>query len=495
MTIFSRMLEEELIKLGSTPQQFVQKYNFLARERALADQLTNAGFRQWRQGRLPRSSRLSLIASTFAALADDDGAQALGLDEIVRFWRETRGLQQDNQLAWPAIDIQGPPADSKLKLFRMIRAKRKEFRIQEQLALRAREYYTNIDMPWSRPVPYFLAATDWQLDRPIPLTGDTISYLLIEPDANPFEQTGLSGCWPPDPTGKTIDKYSEAVTAYDSPEPNLWTNDTSYRLMAVSRVAEDKFDLAFSDMTYFDGFDSWAALEYESIAQLLAGQEFAGPHRNALGNPFDLTNRNVALGISVLTLRRDPAGRSQFYLHYRQGTATLNNMFGALPAGEFQPSSKGWEAIKNDLDIWGNILREYGEELLGDEPARFQTASGPDYMSREPYLSLDRNRGEGVRPYLLDIGLDPITLKAGLRVVCVFDADVFDEVFGDMRLQNDEGEIHVPRDMREKGGPYVGFPFTEESVKKKLDSRDLTQAARYLLEATWFYRTELGVGD
>jgi hypothetical protein len=362
---------------------------------------------------------------------------------------------------------------------------------QRSLVEAARAHYDALGYQWTSTGRHFLTRSDWSLDEPLPLTDNNVTYKQspVGPEEGLYEAS--SRYWPEAPDGTPIERYSDAITAHDPPSnSSLWTNNLSYRLVDLSRTNNWGFELTVARMNYFDGYDCWAALEFESLVRLEARESFAGPYRVAMGEPFDLAQRNVAVGVSVLTVRRDPELGNSYYLHLRsKDDATLPNMFGALPAGEFQPASKGPGSFGDDLSLWKCILREYAEEMLG-YPVQDQHGNAPDYDER--IVTFSNQLGEGVQPYILDFGLDPVTLKAGFRIVCIIDAEVFDMTFADMVERTDEGEV-LGSKRSPLGKLRKGFPLTEKEVAKMLNEDGLTAAVRFLITETWRNREFLGL--
>jgi DNA-binding CsgD family transcriptional regulator len=377
--------------------------------------------------------------------------------------------------------------------FKRIRRLRGDERRQRSLVEAARAHYEACGYQWTTADHHFLSCDDWCVDQPILLTEESVTYDVVRDGSIDSLYESSSRYWPDAPDGSRIDRYSDAITAYDHPkESSLWANNLSYRLTQLDRTVNRGFHLMVARMNYFDGHDCWAALEYESLARLAAGESIAGPYRQAMGDPFQLAKRNVAVGLSVLTVRRDPELGNTFYLHLRgKEDATLPNMYGALPAGEFQPASKGPGAFERDLSLWKCILREYAEEMLG-YPVYVPHGNAPNYG--EEILRLNSELGEGVQPYILDFGLDPVTLKAGFRIACIIDAEVFDVVFPDMVSETPEGEVLSPdQDDPPRGKPRRGFPLTENEVTTMLDEDQLTTAVRLLIRETWNHREVLGL--
>src|SRR6185437_7527333 len=164
--------------------------------------------------------------------------------------------------------------------------------------------------------------------------------------------------------------------------------------------------------------------------------------RQAIGDPFDLTRRAVLLSINTLTIRRDRTSTS-VVLHSRNpaNVATSGGVIGVMPAGVFQPSTVRSVDHAADFDLWRNIMREYSEEYLGNPE---HGGDGPpiDYVNDEPFRSLDSARTSGrIRVLCLGVGIDALNYVGDIFTVAIFDSDVFDEIFGNMVQENDEGTV------------------------------------------------------
>ncbi|MFN2496040.1 MAG: hypothetical protein ABR608_09055 [Pseudonocardiaceae bacterium] len=201
----------------------------------------------------------------------------------------------------------------------------------------------------------------------------------------------------------------------------------------------------------------------------------------------------MTLGIATLTirLRRHPAEPS-FLLLWRDPAkvATSGGTYGAIPTGEFQPSSvTQWDRC-NDFDLWRNMVREYSEEFLG-EPEHDGTRSQPiDYERWPLFQRLQAARSDGsVGAFFLGLGLNALTLGATILTAVVIDDDVFSEVFGSMVRFNEEGEIVAVGG----GTPTEGVPFTEAAVRRMLESEPMTASGAGCLALAWQHRDTLGL--
>jgi hypothetical protein len=186
------------------------------------------------------------------------------------------------------------------------------------------------------------------------------------------------------------------------------------------------------------------------------------PVRKLIGDPFDFSRRTVLPSIDTLTIRRGSSGSASLVLHRRDSgsVAVAGDMLHVMPCGVFQPSSVLPAAQVADFDLWRNIMREYSEEFLGAPEAEGDGAP-IDYAGTEPFATLDAARRDGrVRVYCLGFGLDALTLVGEILTVAVFDADVYDQLFGDMVTSNSEGTIAATE-----------VPFEEHTVRRLLSGR------------------------
>lgn len=380
--------------------------------------------------------------------------------------------------------------------FRAVRRWMREQDNERQVVAAAHDAHADLLTP--APMNLFISDPAWVLPEPLDLDWLTVKLADEHHVRRVAEEryAPLRRYWPLGADGKPVGRYHEAVSEFDTP-PGAWFNAPSYRLLGVERRADGGLELRVGTTTYWDGYDSWGALQFEAAHQLResGGTSIAGPYRRALGGPFDLTNRNCAIGISVLTVCRTARGPF-FYLQHRAatGVATLAGMAGLVPAGEFQPTSAAYAALRSDADVWRCIMREFAEEFLGRPDLVEQRGAMVDYENEFPFRELERARLRGeIRPYVLDIGFDPVTWKAGIRIVCIFDEDAYAELFHGMLTKVDEGELEIPSLYRAGSEPLAGIPLDEEHVLQYLKDPTITEAARLCIGLTWEHREMLGI--
>lgn len=325
-----------------------------------------------------------------------------------------------------------------------------------------------------------LSREDWILESPIDIRSVD---LRLDPGQ---KQLDLRRHHPLSSRGRSQPQtYAELVRSLGG--MNELFNGRIYRLMDVgSNLSRMDFAMA----RYFDYLDTGEVLAFESAGMATGrrGRILTGAYRKSLGNPFRLTNRVASLGINTLTIRID-GSRAGFFLHERDPSrvAVDSSLIGVAPAGEFTPSDRTLESIDSDFSLWRNIMREYAEEYLGEEEAKGQGGRWIDYGSSSPYVELQRGLDEGtVRCWLLGLGLDPLSWKPEMLSVCVIDGAVFDDVFAQMLLENDEGRLLV--------GPHrKGMPFDEATVTRYLIAEETAPSTKACLTLAWRHRERLGL--
>jgi hypothetical protein len=382
----------------------------------------------------------------------------------------------------------------RVESFTKVRTWMKELGNEHRIVEAAHREHADLLAP--APMNLFIGDPSWVLSEPLELDRLTVK-LVDESDVPPVPEAcyePLHRYWPLDLDSKPLARYHEAVTEF-GPPPGIWFNWPAYRLLGVERRADGGLGLRVGTTTYWDGFDSWSALQFEAAHQLREGASLTGPYRRSLGTPFSLTNRNCSIGLSVLTVYRTRKG-AFFYLQRRAAgqVATMGGMAGLIPAGEFQPSSAAYAAVRSDADIWRCIMREFAEEFFGRKDLNERGAL-VDYERETPFRELQRARMNGwVRPYVLDIGFDPVSWKAGIRLVWIFDEDAHQEIFRGMETESNEGSVEAASLYRIGQEPLEGIPLDEENVDRYVNKdRTITEAARLCIGLTWQHREKLGL--
>ena len=318
---------------------------------------------------------------------------------------------------------------------------------------------------------FLLHRPSWIPDDPVPLDSvrlrwsgqDTGSDPRIDPRIDRARRRA-GELVPFEPATGPGETYSGAIRRREHRDD--LTDHLSYRLLRVDDDDGRGPVLSFGTAGYFDMLDTTLVLEYEAAS---GGRRY----RTWLGDPFDLTVRAANPGVVVLTLVRGRAG-PRFMSHRRAGTGTYPHSTHLVPAGEFQPIDRSPRSVERDLDVWSTICREYAEEFLGHPDATGSAGWSIDWSRAEPYRTLqEARRSGGIRVLYLGCGLDPLTWKPDLLVVCVVDDAVHRRVFpGVDELSTVEGRI-------------VDEPFTEEVVARHLSGSETLASARAALSLAW----------
>jgi transcriptional regulator with XRE-family HTH domain len=307
----------------------------------------------------------------------------------------------------------------------------------------------------------------WRLTEPIDLSAVSLQWLeeTPRPAVNGGERETLA-VRPLARPGQAYDRYHRAMK--DLARPRLFENRMCYRLLDVT-PASGRLDvhLTLGGMCYFDMIDVGESLAHEAaMAGRSDGDTFRPddvtwdrlPFRRLLRDPFDLSSYPLMISVSTLTVRKSRSGSTFFLLRRNPAkVAIAGGMLSVFPTGVFQPASVVPAPNSPDFDLWRNVMREYSEEYLGN-PEHDGDGAPIDYANTEPFRSLDAARAAGqIRVYCLGVGIDALNYVGDVLTVAIFDADVFDDVFGKMVSENDEGDV----DSEE-------FTFTPECIARIL---------------------------
>jgi len=156
------------------------------------------------------------------------------------------------------------------------------------------------------------------------------------------------------------------------------------------------------------------------------------PVRNKV-DILDFDNRSVGIGINTLLLVRSIDNIWQFYVHRRPAGAIMEaaNTIHVVPAGTFQPRRNMPENPDRDFDIYRNVLREFGEEMLGKEEWQQVKTAVADIVD-DPIIAPFHELFESgaARVFFLGFGLDPLTTKAEFITAMVLNEMNYYESFG-----------------------------------------------------------------
>jgi hypothetical protein len=271
--------------------------------------------------------------------------------------------------------------------------------------------------------------------------------------------------------------YADAVGELAAPA--VFQNRGLFRLLAADLAGDRR--LSFGRGRYFDTINVGHAVGHEYA------QQGDGPLRAAIGDPTDPRRRVVGTAISTLTLRLDRGtGDASFVLHWRDPAkvAHAGGLFQVMPVGVFQPSGEALWNETNDFDLWRNMVREFNEELLGASENYNSDDAPIDYAAMPLFAHMTAGRQAGtIRPYVLGMGVDPLTMATDLLTVVVFDAPVFDELFAGLVDSNEEGRVvaHLGDDAR-------GIAFTGTNIDRFVRDEPMQAAGAAILWLAWQHR-------
>jgi hypothetical protein len=324
-----------------------------------------------------------------------------------------------------------------------------------------------------------LIRPEWLPAAPLPFSDVQLDY---QPDALFDGVTGTGGIaadvLPLRLDGSRYERYSAVIA--DLAAPRTLRNLPTYRLLAGD--LRDARRLTFGAGRYFDGLDTGEASAHEYAATDL-GELRTQTLRAAVGDPTDLSRRPVNVAVSALTLRHDrAAGEATMPLHRRDPAKVghAGGMVQVIPVGVFQPAGPEPWNVTNDLSLWRGLLREYAEELLG-APEDYDTTAGPldyDGWLFGARMTAAARTGQ-VRPYLLGIGVDPLTFATDLLAAVVVDSAAYDELFADVVTDNAEGSV------------LPAVPFTAAQVDRYAADEPTQAAGAALLRLAWQHRDVL----
>lgn len=297
-----------------------------------------------------------------------------------------------------------------------------------------------------------LAPAQWIPADPIPLASVRLE----------FDPAAASTVAAPTSLPPGYASYAEAVAGLA--RPAVFENRPTYRLLAADLAGSEPV-LRFGRGSYFDSINTGEAAAHEYAAG-------RNELRTAIGDPWDPARRPTNVAISTLTIRSDTDRGSHFYLHWRDPSKVghAGGLYQVAPSGIFQPTSDE----TSDFSLWHNILRELSEELLG-HPEDYGTPV--DYANWPFAARVTAGLADGsVRALCVGLGVDPLTFATDLLTVLSIDADVFDDLFGQVVSGNEEGQVLAPQ------------PFNAEAVDDYVHHKPMQAAGAALLQLAWSHQ-------
>ncbi|MBO2446187.1 hypothetical protein J4573_03735 [Actinomadura barringtoniae] len=318
---------------------------------------------------------------------------------------------------------------------------------RHELGLAANRFYPEAMRVGSTSL---LTRPGWIPEAPVPLENVRLDWdNQADPPAVADPAEGLP---------KGLGTYAEAMEAMAA--PRVFENRPCYRLLDVELPL-----LRFGPAMYFDGVNVGEAVAHELAAR--ADGTGGLPLRERIGDPTDLTRRAALPAITTVTIRAGDG--ASYVLHWRDPEKVVHagGLHQVMPVGVFQPLNDD----RDDLDLWRSMQREFSEEFLGTP----EIVTWTDPPFRRLSRSMDNARDAGaIRPYLLGLGVDPLTFALDLLTVVIVEADTFDLLFGGLVNENDEGRVSM-----------VAFDGTVP--------QPMQPAGAAALQLAWRHRTALGL--
>lgn len=227
-------------------------------------------------------------------------------------------------------------------------------------------------------------------------------------------------------------EYITGITLFDAP---------TYRLLEIENPEGDDYLLKFGLDTYFNYVDTCELLAYEFCKEVVKrvkeGDEFTTDSvkdraklrlRSQIKNPLDFTNRSAAVGINTMLIVLDNQQTPIFYLHERsEKLAEGMNTIHVVPAGTFEPRHVHDAYHTQDFDLYTNLMREFAEELLGEEEFASSSVKLTDIFQMDILKKINFFVKKGlIKVYYLGIGLDCLSTKPEIFTALVLEREMVD---------------------------------------------------------------------
>ncbi|GLY99885.1 hypothetical protein [Actinoplanes sp. NBRC 103695] len=322
-----------------------------------------------------------------------------------------------------------------------------------RLSQRAAEIHLGADKNLFRVAgTTLLAEKRWLVESPVKLTDIECRWDSDDAGTDPAIADLTRHVLPFRAPGKRFDSYSSAMAALCP--PGIFRNQPSYRMTAFDLTADPPW-VTFGMCQYFDMIDVSEALAHEMSVEV--GQKFR-LRSEFLRDALAMDRRVVLPSIGTLTIVRRRAADPIIFLHERSGIALAiaTDLYQVIPAGAFQPASRMPQGyLEDDLNLWRNVMREFAEELLGEDEYSGAKSGRPIDYDQGLFGRLEQGiQDDKLSVYCFGFGLDPLTLTADWLTVAVFDEEFFSTAFPDVVEENSEG------------GVIKNIPFTQSTVER-----------------------------
>lgn len=417
------------------------------------------------------------------------------------------------------LEVRAARAEAAFKSFRQV-ARENRRRLSE-IALRLPDYSTGRQVFEVAPL---LARPSWICEAPLRLSppgadlqDDDDRFVTtfvsqregeLAMPTNRLHDTGYS-----DVVRRTFAKIDLAFPANPSlhaaikkievPPENFFVSRPSYSLMDVETTraagANEQVRLKFGRAAYFDHIDTGELMVFE-LAMALALDESIRetpqlqarlptlmselPVRSFLGGWDQLASRPSLAGVNMACIFVDHHNGNAFVplLRRRKCLGTAAEIQHVIPAGEFQPTTGTDDAFKNHCTLWQTLLREFAEEILGDEEAESDRQDMRQLALRESISAcLDLVRTGKWQTYYLGTALDPATLKPEVLLCSVIDLRWLRSKLphrfpkGELPIENQEGTLDL-------GQSGWGRPLSEARLLEDARSDKVLPAGAGCLE-------------
>ncbi len=364
-----------------------------------------------------------------------------------------RGIRPDYETFW-ALTVQIA------RQFNLLKDPREEFRkifeyVRENrgfLGATAAQYYKDRKFElFGNQIP-LLVHTDWILDKLQPLSKARDIIVMAHALKDKLQTDRLLRPKNLPLSGTYIDNIIDVI--YNGKADKApYIDNPCYRLLKFE-PREGDYKLIFSRCSYFDYINTCEYLLYDFARSLIKRLQSRKNIENELtkalkfkreADPFDFTNRCMVPGTNTLLVFLD-CDEPLMWLHSRDDPTTVAEAVKTrhvVPAGTFQPIHVDDSYHEQDFSLFANILREFGEELYGDEEIVHPVGIRHSIYERPSILKYFRliERGFG-KVFYAGFGLDCLTLKPELLTIMVFVRKDFEAFFGrmDFKEHNKEGK-------------------------------------------------------
>jgi hypothetical protein len=228
-------------------------------------------------------------------------------------------------------------------------------------------------------------------------------------------------------------------------EVSPYKNHFCYRLVDLKSVNE----LHFEHCRYFDFVNTCEYDFFLFAEEVLTNIQKIDQRKFDIGklhrtlDPHSFTNRYLVPGINTLLIFGG-GDKSEMYLHMRnkKTTAEAINVKHVVPAGTFQPIHMDDGNHEVDFSLYVNVLREFGEELAGDQELVHPRGVRENVLERPslaPIHKLLRN-GKG-KMYFAGVTFDSLNLKPEILSILLLSRKDYEKLVGPINpIENYEGD-------------------------------------------------------